>query len=289
MTDPIVSPDPAPANPSAPILRVVQFSGGKDSTALVLWAKEQPWPDGFATVFCDTGWEHPATYAYVDYINRTQLGGALVTLRSEKYPNGMRDLVAGKKRPPSTRARFCTEELKVKPFAAWLWQQEYSDCIVYQGIRGAESASRLAAGPRMWNDLFDAWVERPLFDWSADDVFAAHKRHGVAPNPLYQRGASRVGCFPCIMLNHGELRRMSHSAPEIWDRAAELEAITGRSFFHRGYIPDRFCSQIDPKSGEPFPLVADVRAYLLDANAKQLRMWDREPPTACMSVYNLCE
>lgn len=45
---------------------IVCFSGGKDSTALVLWAKENL-PE-FTTVFCDTGWEHPITYAYVEEI-----------------------------------------------------------------------------------------------------------------------------------------------------------------------------------------------------------------------------
>lgn len=40
---------------------VVCFSGGKDSTALVLWAKENL--AEFITVFCDTGWEHKITYA----------------------------------------------------------------------------------------------------------------------------------------------------------------------------------------------------------------------------------
>lgn len=266
---------------------IVQFSGGKDSTALVLWAKENL--TEFTTVFCDTGWEHPLTYAYVQHINETQLGGKLVTLKSEKYPGGMRDLVFHKKRPPSTKARFCTEELKVKPFAKWLTAQDTDDPIVYQGIRAEESRSRMFAGRRMWNDLFDAWVERPLFDWTAWDVFEMHRKHGVEPNPLYKMGAGRVGCFPCIMLNHGELRRLTHSAPEIWERAAELEAVTGRSFFRRGYIPDRFCSRVDPKSGQPYPTVEDVRAYLVGADEKQVRLWDKAPPTQCLSVYNLCE
>jgi len=266
---------------------IVQFSGGKDSTALVLWAKEQGWP--FTAVFCDTGWEHPLTYAYVQHINETQLDGKLVTLSSTKYPGGMRELVLYKKRPPSTRARFCTEELKVKPFSAWLAAQEFDEVLVYQGIRAAESLSRKLAGRRVWNDLFDAWVERPLFDWTADDVFSMHDKYGVDPNPLYKMGAGRVGCFPCIMLNHGELRRLSYTAPEVWDRAAELEAVTGRSFFHAHYIPERFCSQLDPKSGVRYPLVADVRAYLMDADEAQIRLWDKEPATQCLSVYNLCE
>lgn len=258
---------------------IIQFSGGKDSTALVLWAKENL-PE-FTAVFCDTGWEHPLTYAYVQHINETQLGGKLVTLDSE----GMVVLVKRKGRVPSTHARFCTQELKVKPFLHWL-ETVTDERTVYQGIRADESASRREAGARVWSDDFDAWIERPLFDWTAEQVFAMHERHGVKPNPLYALGAGRVGCWPCIMVNHGELRRLSLTIPETWDRIAELEAAAGRSFFKPGYIPERCCSGFDAKSGVAFPTCADVKAYVTQSD--QPRLWNDEP-TKCLSVYNLCE
>lgn len=56
---------------------IVQFSGGKDSTALVLWAKEQGWPEGFTAVFCDTGWESDETY---DWASPSTLTVALPSL-----------------------------------------------------------------------------------------------------------------------------------------------------------------------------------------------------------------
>ena len=284
---------------------IVQFSGGKDSTALVLWAKDQGWP--FTAVFCDTKHEHPATYAYIDQINRTQLDGALVTVCSAKYPGGMGELVRRKGRVPSTRARFCTEELKVFPFRDWLRQQT-DEAMIYQGIRGDESGPRRAAGARLWSDVYDSWIERPLFDWSADDVFAIHKRHGVEPNPLYLMGASRVGCFPCIMVNHGELKRMGQTDPLIWERAANLERAANRTFFPPHYIPARACSVVsrhiekfsDPDAvGGPhvyerevltaIPTVEDVKRYILSVDENQIRFWDRCDTGGCLSVYNLCE
>src|ERR1700675_2172947 len=66
---------------------VICFSGGKDSTALVLWAKEhlgEPGKDWIA-VFCDTGWEHPITYAYIEEINRTVLNGTLFIIKNKKH------------------------------------------------------------------------------------------------------------------------------------------------------------------------------------------------------------
>ncbi|WP_418919844.1 phosphoadenosine phosphosulfate reductase family protein, partial [Alistipes putredinis] len=46
---------------------IVTFSGGKDSLAALLWVREHI-TKNFTTVFCDTGWEHPLTYEYINRI-----------------------------------------------------------------------------------------------------------------------------------------------------------------------------------------------------------------------------
>jgi 3'-phosphoadenosine 5'-phosphosulfate sulfotransferase (PAPS reductase)/FAD synthetase len=262
---------------------VVCFSGGKDSTALVLWALENL-PE-FTTVFCDTGWEHPITYAYVEEINQTLLGGKLVVLKSEKYPDGMKQLVQIKKRVPSTKARFCTEELKVIPMISYLKTLD-DEVTVYQGIRADESANRAAMSENEWSDDYDAQVMRPLFRWSAEQCFDMMQKHGIKPNPLYLLGASRVGCFPCIMITHRDLRVMFARLPEIKVAIAELEAIAERSFFPPNYIPERFHSCRDPKSGKTFPSCWDVFRYIDSVDEDQLPLL---PERSCMSVYNLCE
>ena len=118
---------------------IVTFSGGKDSLAALLWTREHLAKD-FITVFCDTGWEHPLTYEYIEEVRR-KLGLNLVTLRSKKY-DGMVDLAGKKKRWPSSQRRFCTSELKTIPMIDYLLDEVQDDFIVIQGIRAAESASR---------------------------------------------------------------------------------------------------------------------------------------------------
>lgn len=291
---------------------VAAFSGGKDSTALLLWLTEQG--RAFTAVFCDTGWEHPLTYAYVEEINQRLLGGGLVTVRNERwfkppeaiplpprmiergdpewvdgrptFGGGLRQLVFARGRVPSVRARFCTEELKVYPMRDYLRGLE-GEITCYQGIRAEESPARAAMADREWSDTYDCWIERPLMRWTATEVFAFLEAHGVAANPLYRLGSKRVGCFPCIMTRHAELRRLTTMLPEVWDRIAELEAAAGRTFFPPDFIPERYMTGFDPKSGKKIATAADVRKYVIEAPEQQLDIYGETP--ACMSVYNLCE
>lgn len=266
---------------------VVCFSGGKDSTALVLWAKENL--PQFTTVFCDTGWEHPITYAYIDEINATVLGGSLVVLQSAKYPSGMRVLVEIKKRVPSAKARFCTEALKTDPMAEYLRGID-DEVLVYQGIRRDESLRRSQMCAVEFSDVYDCEIRRPLFHWSAEQCFDLARKHGIKPNPLYLMGAARVGCFPCVMIQLRELKAL-FSYPEMREslkgRIIELEGRAGgRSFFPPNYIPHRFQTGFDSKSGKRFPKAEDVFAYVEKTDADQMPMLEQK---TCMSVYNLCE
>ncbi|MAF43023.1 MAG: hypothetical protein CMI54_02470 [Parcubacteria group bacterium] len=259
---------------------IICFSGGKDSTALILWAKENQME--FETVFCDTGWEHPLTYKFIGKINRELLDGKLIILKSKKYRGGMTTLVEARHRVPSIRARFCTEELKIKPVLEYLKtiNDEYQ---MFQGIRAEESIKRSKLKPKEWSDLHDCYINFPLLFLTAEEIFAIHKKYGIDPNPLYKLNSSRVGCYPCVLSGVGEFRRLDKQKPNIWERAKMLEQLSNKSFFQTGTIPDRWCSK--DFNGVKVPTVEDVQAYI--------RQWDGQQELfetpACMSVYNLCE
>lgn len=279
------------------MIHVAAFSGGKDSTAVLLWLREQGIEH--RTIFCDTGWEHPITYDYIRELDQ-KLGLNVEWLRSKKYPGGFHQLAVERQIVPGLRSRFCTEELKVRPIWEFIESLD-DDATLYQGIRAEESFARSRMPTRVWeNNAGGYWIERPIFRWSAEEVFAIHKRHGVEPNSLYLRGMSRVGCAPCIMVNKGELRQWALQFPEIKEKLETLEAALNegrepadrRSFFRIGYIPERFqkTHKVTTKDGRnvPVPSVSEVFDYVTEIDRVQLDLL-KEEPTKCLSVYNLCE
>jgi 3'-phosphoadenosine 5'-phosphosulfate sulfotransferase (PAPS reductase)/FAD synthetase len=269
---------------------IVQVSGGKDSTAVLLYAISKS--ISFTAVFCDTGWEDPQTYAYLDYLE-----SALKIQILRLYPKlGFVDLAVKKKRFPSTKARFCTTELKVVPFVNWLLDNLTGDIWIYQGIRADESNARAAMSStddyfkmrkgdyairriRGWlKDGNSAIVHRPIFAMTAEQVFDLHKQHGIDPNPLYKQGFTRVGCMPCIMCRHSEIKNIADNRPDILDKLKDAEAKVGRTFFGPDYIAGKHIATVD-----------DVVAYLeLKAPKNQTALFEY-PAGSCKSIYNICE
>tara|TARA_Y100000034_G_scaffold93224_1_gene112795 strand:+ start:279 stop:1421 length:1143 start_codon:yes stop_codon:yes gene_type:complete len=200
---------------------ILSMSGGKDSTACALLLRANNVP--FRAVFMDTGWEHPVTLRYVKEVLDPMFGVEVLT------SEGMEALVERKGIFPSRFKRFCTDELKLKPFKRWL-EGQYPDKAARRhevvnviGVRRAESARRSQA--ERWNSDgymgIDVW--RPLVEHSYGDVIAMHQAAGVVPNPLYLNGASRVGCFPCIYARKAEIAMVQRLLPERIDKIRELE------------------------------------------------------------------
>lgn len=260
---------------------LISFSGGKDSTALMLYAKEQGILDDADVVYCDTGWENPVTYEYIQYVGE-KLGKQIITLKPDYNFMG---LAVKKKRFPSSQARFCTEELKLKPMKRHI-AQYLPNCEIWVGVRAEESFSRSKLPERAFADYYGCDMYRPLIRWTCQDVFDIMKRHGVEPNPLYKNGMKRVGCFPCIMSGSEELRNMFERYPESLQRLQDAEDEVGRSFFSPSKIPARYHTGKDPKSGMSFPRVIDVYEYLVNPHTEKL--FD-DPGETCLSYYRICE
>jgi 3'-phosphoadenosine 5'-phosphosulfate sulfotransferase (PAPS reductase)/FAD synthetase len=198
---------------------IVTFSGGKDSLASLLWTREHI-TNNFTTVFCDTGWEHPLTYEYINRI-ADKLHLDLVTLKSKKY-DGMVDLARHQGKWPAPSSRSCTGELKTKPMIDYILDEVRDNTLIVQGIRAAESARRakMSAQCTYFKYYFEPYgydrngkpkkhtyrskdvrafrakyaddLLRPVFDWSAQQVIDYILAAGLEPNPLYKMGYKRL-------------------------------------------------------------------------------------------------
>ena len=138
-------------------------------------------------------------------------------------------------------------------------------------------------------------IHRPVFHMSAHEVLQLILDAGLKPNPLYYLGFGRVGCFPCIMVNHVELWQIIDSS-ENWviDDLIAYEKETGHSFFGPDYIPKKYCSkEAVNKKGElvKYPTTEDVVRYLKMKNAQQDLFAEQEvnDDRSCMSYYGICE
>jgi 3'-phosphoadenosine 5'-phosphosulfate sulfotransferase (PAPS reductase)/FAD synthetase len=239
----------------------VNISGGKDSTAVYLLALRRGRP--FRAVMADTGHEHPETIAYAERLSERTGGPAVEMVRADfsaeiarkrRYvetvwraegvpeatveralaalvPTGvpMLDLCLWKGRFPSRKAQFCTEFLKERAvFGACIGPALREGVVVqWLGVRRNESANRARApfAQRIrFDDRHDMLLFRPLIHWTAENVFAFARAHGLEPNPLYLQGMGRVGCFPCVNASKDELAAIGRRFPWAIDRLLGYEA-----------------------------------------------------------------
>lgn len=192
----------------------------------------------------------------------------------QMYPRNIPflDLCIWKGRFPSTRARFCTFELKHRPIEEQIIQPllgQFDDVVSWQGVRAQESASRakLSMLEQDVGNQTGLHVYRPLLQWTHDEVFALAKRHGIPPNPLYQLGCSRVGCMPCIHARKKELGVIFRRFPEQIHRVAEWERIVAA-------CSTRGNSTFFPSTRDPLKSEQDINKISLDSHGiETYRRW----------------
>lgn len=236
------------------LIDVVGISGGKDSTATALFyvenMKEIP-----RFVFCDTGIEAPVTYEYIEYLDekfKALIGGGIEVIKADFSDrinkkrekllasqdarakdlnvtgNPFLDLCIWKGRFPSTKARFCTQELKLEPLKK-LYQSiidEGQTVMSWSGERAEESIARSKKPIRellIQGEKANAYTYRPILRWKEQDCFDMLKRYGIKPNPLYAQGFNRVGCFPCMMCRKSEIRQVAELYPEVFEKLKDWE------------------------------------------------------------------
>jgi len=215
----------------------------------------------------------------------------------------MLDLCLWKGRFPSTRARFCTQELKHAPIIDQVMipaRRAHDLVLSWQGVRRQESRARAKLQDfDIDGDLPGVWNYRPILRWTADEVFAYHRARGVKWNPLYEQGMGRVGCMPCIHSRKGELREIARRFPEEVERVARWERLVSRAskrgaptWFDLRPLIDMDAYDVNEITPETHGIGLAVEWAKTTRGGKQydlIAAAEADEPPLCSSVYGLCE
>ncbi|MXV85060.1 MAG: phosphoadenosine phosphosulfate reductase family protein [Gammaproteobacteria bacterium] len=206
------------------------LSGGKDSSALAVYMRDRvPEMEYF---FSDTGKELPETYAYLDLLEAF-LGKPIVRLNMDTDDSKNRDfdhwltLYGGLL--PSSQVRWCTVNLKIKPFEEYVGEDR---AYHYIAIRADED--RVGYKPPTTSSLRNIEPKYPFKEdgITKEDVYRILEESGLGL-PDYYQWRTRSGCYFCFFQRKSEWVGLLEQHPELFELAKEYEKFnseTGERF-----------------------------------------------------------
>ena len=226
-------------------MHIVSFSGGKDSTAMLLMMLER----GMAVdrVICvDTTKEFPDMYSHIKKVQSIIAPLKIEIVKMDfDYWFGERKLSKGKRKGgigfgwPDMRNRWCTQ-LKTDMFTSCMlkngstpsgWpsvkgqMKANPDITQYIGI-AADEAHRVQASKQKLRT-----VRTPLVEWGVTEKQALEYCYskGLDWGGLYEK-FHRVSCWCCPLSRTDELRTLYNSFPELWADLQEMDKKSFRKF-----------------------------------------------------------
>ena len=206
------------------------LSGGKDSSALAVYMRDRvPEMEYF---FSDTGKELPETYAFLDRLE-VFLGKPIARLNMERDPSENRDfdhwltLYGGLL--PSSQVRWCTVNLKIRPFEEYVGEDKAYN---YIAIRADED--RVGYKPLKTAALRNIEPKYPFKEdgITKEDVYRILEESGLGL-PDYYNWRTRSGCYFCFFQRKSEWVGLLEEHPDLFELAKGYEKFneeTGERF-----------------------------------------------------------
>lgn len=215
---------------------VVSFSGGKDSTALLLKMIEKNEHIN-EVIYCDCYKEFPEMYKHIAKIKKfaEECGIKFTTLKSEKsYDYYMFTHQPARKKEElnnkigyswaGNKSRWCTSKLKTDIVKKYLNELRCKyNVIVCTGIAFDE-------GYRLERECNEN-DRHPLIEWGMDekDCLDYCYKNGYNWGGLYEI-FDRASCWCCPLQSIEELRKLWHHYPELWKELKNMDNNTWRNF-----------------------------------------------------------
>ena len=197
---------------------VLGLSGGRDSAALAIFMRQRHPEIEIEYFFTDTGKELPEVYEYL-----TRLEGYLGKPIRRLNPDRDFDfwLKSYKNYLPSAQSRWCTRQLKLRPFEKWV--QEFLEAdetvVSYVAIRSDEEYRE---GYHSNKDKL--LVRLPFKDASIDKAGVIEILEGSGLGlPDYYNWRSRSGCTFCFFQQKIEWVRLKKEHSEAFEEAKRYE------------------------------------------------------------------
>ena len=220
---------------------IVNFSGGKDSCAMLAFLCEN-YPDiKKHVVFADTGWEHPDAEAWCKQIVEGQFGMKLNVARSKTKT--FLSMAESRGMFPGMNQRQCTSDLKRDPIMTWVRNNVKDPVIINcMGLRAAESPGRakkkkLHRNKRETNSKRTVWEWLPIHTWSDTQVFSYLEEKKIPLHPVYKY-LKRFSCRVCIFMTKHDLHQVQEHDPAAINIISEIEKKIGFTMFQGGTIEE---------------------------------------------------
>lgn len=226
---------------------VINFSGGKDSCAMLAYLCFKYPHIKKHVVFADTGWEHPGTEQWC--IDRVAEFG--LKLNVVRNPNKtLLTMAENRGMFPGMKYRQCTSDLKRGPINTWIRQNVMDKVIVSCiGIRSEESSNR-AKQPRLkrnkteTNSKRTLWEWQPIKDWKENYVFMYLGKFNIPLHPVYKY-LRRFSCRVCIYMTDHDLNQVQENDPEAINIIDRIEQQIKFTMFQRGPIKSLITTKIN--------------------------------------------
>jgi 3'-phosphoadenosine 5'-phosphosulfate sulfotransferase (PAPS reductase)/FAD synthetase len=197
---------------------VLGLSGGKDSAALAVFMQQQHPEIDIEYFFTDTGKELPETYSFL-----TQLEGKLG--KSISHLNPDRDFDFWLKQYnqflPSAQTRWCTRQLKLRPFEKWVFPMLEDGFTVYSYVAiRADESFREGYSSKHKNLKIVLPFKDAMIDKAAVLELLEHSGLGL---PEYYAWRSRSGCTFCFFQQKIEWVRLIDEHPQAFEEAKSYE------------------------------------------------------------------
>lgn len=200
------------------VRHVLGLSGGRDSAALAVFMRQHHPEIELDYFFTDTGKELPEVYEYL-----VSLEGFIGKPIQRLNPDRTFDfwLTQYKSFLPSPKTRWCTRQLKIRPFEQWLKPDLDAGVkiVSYVAIRGDEDYREGYASTNA-----NLSVRLPFREHGIDKegVIEILEASGVGL-PSYYRWRSRSGCTFCFFQQKIEWVRLMDEHPAAFEEAKAYE------------------------------------------------------------------